>query len=92
MLRCAVNVTSCGDRVVGNQSVWWRAVEPEKQCFGLSRPDQKCSKSMTDSYHCLVGEGWDQLRAELNYPQVPRRAPAVLEVRDHHPDLSLPYG
>ena len=73
--------TSCGDQGVGNQSLWWRAIEPFEQCFGLSLPERLCSKSTTNNFECLVGEKWDRLRVELAYPDEPRKSLARVEVR-----------
>eukprot|EP00240_Pyramimonas_obovata_P000405 CAMPEP_0118926970 /NCGR_PEP_ID=MMETSP1169-20130426/4561_1 /TAXON_ID=36882 /ORGANISM="Pyramimonas obovata, Strain CCMP722" /LENGTH=563 /DNA_ID=CAMNT_0006868639 /DNA_START=3192 /DNA_END=4880 /DNA_ORIENTATION=+ len=79
-----VSFTLCGDQGVGNQSMWWRAVEPDAQCFGLGRPGRECSKSTTNEFHCLVGEKWDRLRLEVNFPASQRTAPVKIEVGNRY--------
>eukprot|EP00976_Prorocentrum_cordatum_P101650 1192722-Prorocentrum_minimum.AAC.1 len=75
-----VNITACGNVELGNQSLWWRAVEPDHQCFGMSRPDRRCSKSTTNEFQCLVGPKWDELRVSVNYPEEQRKQLARVEV------------
>jgi len=75
-----VTFTNCGDEGVGNQSLWWRAVEPAQQCFGLGMPNPDCSKSTTNRFQCLVGDHWDELRDKLRYPTRSRTGVAKLEM------------
>lgn len=68
----AVTYTTCGDESVGNQSLWWHAVEPDQQCFGMSMPGRSCSRSTTKKFHCLAGSEWDSLRTAFNFPSKQR--------------------
>jgi hypothetical protein len=61
----AVEYTVCGDEGAGEQHMVWRAL-PE-QCWGLSDPERKCSRSTSGEHHCLVGEEWDALRDKLGF-------------------------
>lgn len=77
---CAVSFSRCGDESVGNQSVWWRAVEPDEQCFGMSMPGRLCSRSTTDQFYCLAGPDWDTFRVEHGCPWRQRTNVVKLEV------------
>ena len=65
--RFAVEYTVCGDKGAGEQHMVWRALAPEEQCWGLSDPERKCSRSTSGEHHCLVGEEWDALRDKLGF-------------------------
>jgi hypothetical protein len=62
----AVEYTVCGDEGAGEQHMVWSALD-EQQCWGLSEPERKCSRSTSGQHHCLVGEQWDALRHKLGY-------------------------
>eukprot|EP00976_Prorocentrum_cordatum_P092605 1189023-Prorocentrum_minimum.AAC.1 len=87
-----VNFTECGDEGVGNQSIWWRAIEAHDQCFGLSQPERHCSKSTTQTFQCLVGEEWDETRRSLHYPAQTRKKVAKIEVGGSDPRVFARYS
>jgi hypothetical protein len=74
----AEEYTICGDEGVGQQHMYWTKLDAT-QCFGLSEPQKKCSRSTSGKHHCLVGEEWDALRERVGFVETvnPKRTLTV---------------